>query len=84
MIIKLIGQAGQYWENAERLMLLRREDSVDEMKEKLRQKYISSSFSQRYWTNGKSQLRKTSSHRLHHEIDEYLNQCSAIRLESPE
>ena len=49
VIINLTGRAGQYWENNERLMRFRREEPLetgDEMKEKLTQKYISSSCSQ--------------------------------------
>ena len=68
-VMKLTGQAGQYWENLERMMRYRREDPVETwkgMKEKLMLKYISPSFSQQLldkwnrWTQGNK-----SSHRLH-------------------
>jgi len=47
--MKLTGQDGQYWKNLERVMRYRREDPVETwegMKEKLRLKYVPSSFSQ--------------------------------------
>jgi len=47
--MKLTGQAGQYWENLERMMRYRREDPVEtweSMKEKHMLKYVPSSFSQ--------------------------------------
>ena len=49
MIMKLTGQAVQYWENLERMMRFRRDDPVETwegMKEKLRLKYIQPSFRQ--------------------------------------
>jgi len=45
--MKLVGQAGQYWLNVERLMTLRREEPFrtwDEMKVKLNQKYLALTF----------------------------------------
>jgi len=48
-MMKLIGQARQYWENQERMMRYRRKDPVqtwEGMKEKLILKYVSLFFSQ--------------------------------------
>ena len=54
-VMKLTGQAGQYWENLERMMRYRREDPVDtweSMKEKLMMKYVPPSFRQQLLDNG--------------------------------
>ena len=48
-MMKLNGQAGQYWKNLERVMRYRMDDLVETwegMKEKLRLKYVPPSFSQ--------------------------------------
>jgi len=45
--MKLVGQAGQYWSNVERLIALRRQEPIriwDEMKTKLSQKYLPITF----------------------------------------
>ena len=45
--MKLVGQAGQYWSNVERLIALRRQEPIriwDEMKAKLSQKYLPITF----------------------------------------
>ena len=49
IVMKLTGQARQYWENFERMMRYKREDLVEtweDMKEKLMLKYVPASFSQ--------------------------------------
>jgi len=46
-MMKLMGQAGQYWKNLERIMKYRREDPVgtwEGIKDKLRLKYVPPSF----------------------------------------
>jgi len=87
-VMKLTGQAGQYWENLERMMRYRREDPVDtweSMKEKLMLKYVPPSFSQQLldkwnrWTQGNKSATDYIA-----KFDEYLNRCGAIELESPE
>jgi len=48
-VMKLTGQTGQYWENLERMIRYRREDSVktwEGMKKKLMLKYVPPSFTQ--------------------------------------
>jgi len=45
--MKLVGQAGQYWSNVERLITLKRHEPIrtwDEMKAKLSQKYLPITF----------------------------------------
>ena len=60
-VMKLTGQAGQYWENLKRMMRYRRKDPVETwegMKEKLILKYFPPSFSLQLlnkwnrWTQG--------------------------------
>jgi len=46
-VVKLVGQAGQYWSKVERLIALRRQEPIriwDEMKAKLSQKYLPITF----------------------------------------
>ena len=53
-MMKLTGQAGQYWENFEKMMRYRRDDPIEiweSMKEKLGLKYVSASFSQQLLGN---------------------------------
>jgi len=88
VVMKLTGQAGQYWENLKKMIRYRREDPVETrkgMKEKLMLKYVSPSFSQQLmdkwnrWTyENKSAIGYIA------KFDEYLNWCGAIELESPE
>jgi len=87
-MMKLTGQAGQYWENLERMMRYKRDDLVDTwdgMKEKLMLKYDPPSFSQQLLDKWN---RLTQENKLDIEyiakFDEYLNQCGAIKFESPE
>jgi len=61
--MKLTGQAGQYWENLERMMRYRREDPVEtwkSMKEKLMLKYVPRHSVSNYWTSEIDGLRGTS------------------------
>jgi len=69
-------------------MQFRREELVeswDEMKEKLRQKYIPPSFSQQLWDkwNMLTQGNMSATDYII-KFDVYLNRCSAIELKSPE
>jgi len=46
-VMKLVGQARQYWSNTERLIALRRQEPIqilDEMRAKLNQKYLPITF----------------------------------------
>jgi len=79
-MMKLTGQAGQYWENLERMMY-RMDDPVETwkgMKEKLMLKYVSSFFSQQLldkW-NRLTQENKLATEYIA-KFDEYLNQYGA-------
>ena len=83
-IMKLTGQAIQYWENLERMNRFRRDDPVetwDDMNDKLRLKYLLPSFSQQLldkW-NMLTQGNKSATDYIT-KFDEYLNRCSAIEL----
>ena len=85
--MKLVGQAGYYWSNIERLMAIGRQEPIrtwEEMRAKLNQKYIPITFQDQ-------QLNKWS--RLHQEnrsateyietFDEFLTRCSEFVDESP-
>lgn len=85
-IMKLTNIAGQYWENVERQMVLRREDPVmtwDEMKERLKVKFLPLSFHQRM-LGQRNRLTKgnESAAKYVAKFDEYLNLCSASGLET--
>jgi len=87
-MMKLTGQAGQYWKNLERMMKYRRDDLVEtweDMKENLKLKYVPPSFSQQLldkW-NRLTQENKSATEYIT-KFDEYLNRCGAIEFESPE
>jgi len=87
-MMKLTGQARQYWENLERMMRYRRDDLVktwEGTKEKLRLKYIPPPFSQQLldkW-NRLTQENKSATDYIA-KFDEYLNRCGAIEFESTE
>ena len=87
-MMKLTGQAKQYWKNLERIMRCRREDPVETwecMKEKLRLKYVQLFFSQQFldkW-NGLTHGNKSATGYITKFV-EYLNQRGAVEFESPE
>ena len=88
VIMNLTGQAEQYWKTLERMMQFRRDDPIEtweDMKKKLRLNYIPPSFCQQLldkW-NRLTQENKSATDYITM-FDEYLNQCSAIELQSLE
>jgi len=86
-VMKLTGQAGQYWEILKRMIRYRREDPVETwegMKEKLILKYVSLSFSQQLLDKwNRSTHRNKSATDYIAKFDEYLNRCGTIELSLP-
>ena len=91
--MKLVGQAGQYWSNVERLIALRRQEPTlrrqepiriwDQMKAKLNQKYLPITFQDQLLDKWSRLTQETRSATEYIEkFDEFLTRCSEFVDES--
>ena len=85
--MKLVGLAGQYWSNVERLITLRRQEPIliwDEMKAKLSQKYLPITFQDQLLDKWSRLTQGTRSATEYIEkFDEFLTRCNKFVDESP-
>jgi len=85
--MKLVGQAGYYWSNVERLMAIRKQESVrtwEEMRAKLNQKYLPIVFQDQQldkWSRLNQGNRSAAEYI--ETVDEFLTRYSGFVDESP-